>query len=204
MFILDGIFLYLESYFWVLSLFFLVRQSFFHLGLVVVVLALLFTGVFFLVKNTIDGLPGQKVYVTAVALYALSWILRGVLPGSSQFITLWLLLSITLCTSIFRLSLNKRFFDNARLAGAHDYILLKSYISQFCLALFFIVQAAIFLVAGGEVVTQLSFIYFLAAVITPAYLMYRSGMPCCRIISLPDVSAAAAPKIPEDHEVLTG
>jgi len=178
MFLIDGVFLYLESYFWLLSMFFIVRQNFFRLGVVVVVLALLFGVFFVLFKNTIDRLPGQKVYVAAVVLYSLSWFLRGTLTQDfSHLTTLWLLLVIALCTSLFRLSLNKRFFDNARLAGAHEYILVKSYISQFSLALIFVVLAGVFSLAAQEVVDQLSLCYYLAAVASPLYLFYRMKVP---------------------------
>ncbi len=176
-FIIDGVFLYLESYFWVLSLFFIVRESFLRLGLVVIMLAVVFGVLFLFIKNSIDSLPNQKVYVVAVALYALSWVLRGLLGENHCSLTmLWLLALITLCTSLFRLSFNKRFFDNARCASAHEYIFIKSYISQFLLALFFVIMAGM-LKIPGSVVGQLSGLYFIAAVASLVYLLYRTAPP---------------------------
>jgi MFS family permease len=174
-FVVDGMFLYLESYFWVISLFFIVRESFLRLGLVVIMLAVVFGVLFLVIKNSIDRLPGRKVYAAAVALYAFSWILRGFLGENPGPLTmLWMLALITLCTSLFRLSFNKRFFDNARGAAAHEYIFIKSYISQFCLALFFVIMAAV-LKIPGSVVGQLSWLYFFAAATSFLYLLYRTG-----------------------------
>jgi hypothetical protein len=174
-FVIDGVFLYLESYFWVISLFFIVRESFLRLGLVVIMLAVVFGVLFLVIKNSIDRLPHQMVYVVAVALYALSWLLRGFLGENHGSLTmLWLLALITLCTSVFRLSFNKRFFDNARHAAAHEYIFIKSYISQFFLAVFFVIMART-LSDSGSVVGQLSGLYSFAAVISFFYLLYRTA-----------------------------
>jgi len=183
-FIIDGVFLYLESYFWVISLFFLVRENFLRLGLLVIVLAVLFGLLFWLIKNSIDRLSGQKMYMAAVVLYGFSWALRGVLGEQHSPVTmLWLLTLITMCTSIFRLSFNKRFFDNARLTNDYQYIFTKSSLSQFCLALFFLVLAAYLrasAMSGGvlrpeSVVDRLSGIYYLAAAASLIYLLYRTG-----------------------------
>jgi MFS family permease len=174
-FVIDGVFLYLESYFWVISLFIIVRESFLRLSLVVIMLAVFFGVIFLFIKNSIDRLPGQKVYVAAVALYALSWGLRGFLGENLAPITmLWLLALIASCTSLFRLSFNKRFFDNARLTTAHEYIFMKSYISQFFLAVFFVVMAGVFSIPGS-VVGQLSGLYYLASITSFFYLIYRTG-----------------------------
>ncbi len=174
-FVVDGVFLYLESYFWVISLFFIVRESFLKLGLVVIILAMLFGCIFLFIKNRIDRLSGQKVYVTAVVLYSFSWVLRGFLGGNHASLTmLWLLALITLCTSLFRLSFNKRFFDNARLTLAHEYIFRKSYISQFFLAVFFAGLSAV-LCIPGSVVGQLSGLYYFAAMASFVYLLYRTS-----------------------------
>jgi len=78
-FAVDGIFLYLESYFWVISLFLIVRQSYWKLGLLVIFLMVLFGAIFVFIKNSIDRLSGNRMYTAAVFLYSLSWILRGML-----------------------------------------------------------------------------------------------------------------------------
>jgi MFS family permease len=176
-FVIDGVFLYLESYFWVISLFIIVRESFLRLGLIVIMLAVFFGVIFLFIKNSIDRLPGQKVYVAAVALYALSWGLRGFLGENHDPVTMLLLLAlITLCTSVFRLSFNKRFFDNAKLTTAHEYIFIKSYISQFSLAVCFLVMAGGFSIPGS-VAEQLSGVYYFAAIASFFYLIYRITCP---------------------------
>lgn len=53
-------------------------------------------------RNRIDRLPGQKVYVAAVALYAFSRGLRGALGGNRGSLAMLCVLAlITLCTSVF-------------------------------------------------------------------------------------------------------
>ena len=174
-FIIDGIFLYLESYFWVISLFLIVRESFIRLGLIVIILAVFFGLIFLFLKNSIDRLSGQKVYVVAVALYAFSWALRGDFgENHSSLAMLCMLALITLCTSVFRLSFNKRFFDNARRTAAYKYIFMKSYISQFFLAVFFVIMAGTFTLPGLAV-GQLSGLYSFTAIASLFYLLYRVG-----------------------------
>ena len=53
-FAIDGIFLYLESHFWTLSLFLLVNEDYTRLGLAVILLAAGFAVMFYLIKNRID------------------------------------------------------------------------------------------------------------------------------------------------------
>lgn len=173
-FIIDGVFLYLESYFWVISLFIIVRESFLKLSLVVIMLAVIFGVIFLFIKNSIDRLPRQKVYIAAVTLYAFSWWLRGFLNENLAPVNmLWLLTLIASCTSVFRLSFNKRFFDNAKLTIAHEYIFMKSYISQFFIGVFFVVMACGFSIPGS-VADQLSGLYHFAAITSFFYLVYRT------------------------------
>jgi hypothetical protein len=158
-----------------ITLFIIVRESFLRLSLVVIMLALFFGVIFLFIKNSIDRLPRQKVYVAAVTLYALSWGLRSFLNENLAPLTmLWLLALIASCTSVFRLSFNKRFFDNARLTAAHEYIFMKSYISQFFIAVFFVVMAYGFNIPGS-IVDQLSEVYYFAAITSFFYLIYRTG-----------------------------
>jgi MFS family permease len=173
-FAVDGIFLYLESYFWMISLFFIVRQSYWKLGVLVIFLMVLFGGIFVMIKNSIDRLPANKMYTAAVCLYSLSWVLRGVLSEKLNTVSLLLLLSvITFGTSIFRLVFNKRFFDIAKSTTGHEYIFIKSYFSQFFLAVFGLLG---FLILGsGDTVEQLSTVYMTAALIAFIYLFYIGG-----------------------------
>ncbi len=143
-FAIDGVFLYLESYFWLISLFLLVGESFVKLGLVVIVLALFLGGLFLLIKNRIDQLPVQKVYGVAVLLYALSWGMRGAISGNIPYsLQICLILAVAFCTSFFRLAFNKRFFDFAGLSTGYKYVFIKSYYSQFFLACVFFLLTVI-------------------------------------------------------------
>jgi len=151
------------------------HQSFWRLGILVIVLGLVFSLLFWLIKNRIDHLPRQKVYVIAVAGYALSWMLRLVVdepfPTSGLFL---LLVTITFATSFFRLAFNKRFFDLARHCGRHRYLLLKSYWSQAAIAVTFLAMALLAHATGLAQGTRLLDLgYLLAALCTPLYLLYR-------------------------------
>ncbi len=170
-FAIDGIFLYLESYFWMISLFLIVKQSFWKLGLLVIFLTIIFGIIFIIIKNSIDRWHTNMMYATAVCLYSLSWILRGVV--SLEIDRIWLLLIlaiITFCTSIFRLAFNKRFFDLANSAKGHEYIFIKSYFSQFFLAVFALI--GFFILYSKNAVDQLPGVYLTAAFISLIYLFY--------------------------------
>lgn len=173
-FAVDGVFLFLEAYFWVISMFTMVQESFWKLGMLVVVLAVLFSGLFFIIKRRIDRIAGQKIYVAAVLLYGCSWFLRGICNDELGLAILIVLLAcITFFTSFFRLAFNKRFFDLAKSTGKpYAYVLVKSYYSQFFLALFFGLLA--FLPAQGTFTTgSLPYIYCLAGISTVVYLFYK-------------------------------
>ena len=114
-FIVDGLFLYLESHFWTLTLFLVVREDYGRLGLAVVTLAVIFAILFYLIKNRIDRLEVERVYQAGVILYVASWILRFTLGADAHGASLWAaLITIAFCSSFFRLTFNKRFFDLAR------------------------------------------------------------------------------------------
>lgn len=173
-FAVDGIFLYLESYFWMISLFLIVRQSYWKLGVLVIFLMVLFGAIFVMIKNSIDWLPTNKMYVAAVCLYSLSWFLRGALSEKLNNVSLLLLLSvITFGTSIFRLVFNKRFFNIATSTTAHEYIFIKSYFSQFFLAVAALL--GFLMLRSGDVVEQLATVYMTAALVSFIYLFYICG-----------------------------
>ena len=173
-FAIDGIFLYLESHFWTLSLFLVVSQDFSRLGIAVVLLALGFALMFFLIKNRIDHLPIEKVYRAAVLLYGLSWLLRFTLSDESQGATLMIsLLVITFFSSFFRLAFNKRFFDVARQDGAWQYLLIKSYSSQWILGLFFIALGLTLFMLPADTQHILQTLYLGAAALSMVYLTYH-------------------------------
>ncbi len=173
-FMTDGIFLYLESHFWTLSLFLLVREDYSRLGVTVVVLALVFGVAFYLMKNRIDQLPVERVYRAAVWLYAASWLLRFTLnetsDGSSMLVAL---IVITFCSSFFRLAFNKRFFDVARKKGAVEYLLIKSYSSQSCLGVTFLSLGLLLVAIPTGDVPVLQYLYLPAAALSLVYLRYR-------------------------------
>lgn len=173
-FAIDGLFLYLESHFWTLSLFLIVREDYSRLGIVVVGLAVIFAVLFYLIKNRIDQLAVQKVYQAAVWLYAASWLLRFTLDDNSQGAGyLVALVSITFCSSFFRLAFNKRFFDVARKTGAVDYLLLKSYSSQAFLGVSYLLLGVTLAFAPVDHLHILQYAYLAAAALCLVYLQYR-------------------------------
>ncbi|NND90079.1 MAG: hypothetical protein HKN42_04385 [Granulosicoccus sp.] len=174
-FIVDGLFLYLESHFWTLTLFLVVRQDYSRLGVAVVLLALVFAALFYLIKNRIDQLPVERVYIAAVWLYASSWLLRFTLDSESSGASLWFaLILITFCSSFFRLAFNKRFFDVARQAGSVHYLLVKSYSSQAWLGFIFIPLAALLLFIPFPQDQFLQYLYLPAALLSAIYWRYSS------------------------------
>jgi hypothetical protein len=174
-FAIDGIFLYLESYFWVITLFLLVQESFSRLGLLVILLTVIFGFLFIFIKNKIDTIPVNTFYTTAVVLYSLSWILRaGISEVEQKVVLLVILAAITFCTSIFRLAFNKRFFDIAQCSSPKKYVFLKSYFSQGFIVLFALIPLTLSFTMESTV-RQLSFIYLGAALLSVIYLLYRSN-----------------------------
>jgi hypothetical protein len=166
-FFVDGIFLYLESYFWLLSLYLIAQQDVMTLSFIVVSLSILLAFLFFIIKNKIDAAPVQKVFQLALIGYALSWLLRSQLDIESNMVYPFIL-AIAFLTSFFRLSFNKRFFEYAHQQNTMSYLLLKSYLSQFSILIFFIIFGLYSLFAD-LVVTNLSIMYAIAA---PFALLY--------------------------------
>ncbi|MFK7993467.1 MAG: hypothetical protein AB8B87_04970 [Granulosicoccus sp.] len=174
-FAVDGIFLYLESHFWTLSLFLVVNRDFTKLGVVVVLLAIGFALVFFAIKNTIDNLDIDRVYRVAVIVYAISWLLRFTLTEASEGASLLVtLLVVTFFSSFFRLAFNKRFFDVARREGAVQYLLVKSYSSQWILGFFFIALGAVLFILPTHTQFTMQLIYLAATGLSLVYLAYKS------------------------------
>ena len=172
MFVVDGVFLFAESFFWLISLFLLAHQSFSLLGIMVLSFAVIFGVVFYLLKNTIDKLDKNRVFYLAVILYALSWAMRALIEQSMTLEIVYVfLVLITFCTAFFRLAMNKRFYDLAKLTLRHDYLVLKSYYSQFFIAVFFAILALILTVVAdsGQLLKP---IYWGLAVLAFSYLVY--------------------------------
>lgn len=172
-FFLDGPFLFFESFFWVISLFLLSNQSYSNLWIITVVLAISFAIIFMLIRQFIDSLDVKKVYYISTILYAASWILRGYVPEISNMISLGVIVFIiAFCTSFFRLSFNKQFFDLAKNVKNNRYIVIKSYYSQLAIFITFWVLAIIFSWVENEV-AGLSWLYYSLWVISLLYLLYK-------------------------------
>lgn len=173
-FIADGFFLFLESHYWTLSLFMLADENFAKLGFIVVILAIVFGVLFFLIKNTIDAFAVSIVFRASVFLYAISWVARGFVTDSlSTQALLILLLIVTFCSSFFRLAFNKRFFDIAQSTSGVGYLLIKSYLSQFYLGLGFIATAILLMTMNTTTLKAVIPLYWIAAVFSFVYLSYR-------------------------------
>jgi len=172
-FAFDGLFLYLESYFWVISLFLMVGESFVKLGGLVIVLAVVLGLVFFLIKDRIDQLNKQVVYRLGVGLYMCSWLLRAFFDASTARGTqIVMLLVIAFCTSFFRLTFNKRFFDLAKSNGGNHYLFVKSHYSQ----IFLVVGFTLLGYGLGVFSDNLTFLrntYLGASFFSIFYLLYR-------------------------------
>ena len=171
-FIVDGLFLFLESYFWTLSLYFLNQENLMQLGGVVVGLTIAMAVLFWLIKNTIDRTAGVTLFKVAAALYAFSWALRALVnPEYSQFVQLPMILLVAFLTSLFRLSFNKLFFDRSEQTETYSYLLAKSYYSQLGVVLFF--GFLVFWLQGAkEPLTALNSVYWCAALLAPCFLLF--------------------------------
>ncbi|NQZ30524.1 MAG: hypothetical protein HRU06_04575 [Oceanospirillaceae bacterium] len=172
-FALDGFFLFIESFFWLLSLFLILKQSFMQLGLMIIAITVTLAVVFLLLKSKIDKLPEQLIYVISVVGYGLSWVLRSQLDESTalhyQFI---FLCTIAFLTALFRLAFNKRFYDIALHYPKTPYILMKSYYSQMALVVFFGLLGWVF--TSQQTLESLNLGYWLAALLTPLYFIYKT------------------------------
>ena len=172
-FVIDGLFLFLESHFWTLSLFWVTDQNFTQLGLTIIVLGALFGLAFFVAKNTIDRIPGNSVFTIAVLLYALSWFLR--VPIGPALSTEWLYLLIILISffsSFFRLTFNKRFYDVAAVAGDQQYLVIKSYVTQLAVFVCFLAIAVASVVIDDDA-RVLQLVYLVAGFGALVYGYYR-------------------------------
>ncbi len=171
-FLLDGLYLFLESFFWLITLFMLAHESFWRLGVMVIILSVVFFVIFVIIKNTIDHIATHTMYKIATLLYALSWGIRGFVTDELTLEWLFIMLvAITFCTSFFRLAFNKRFYDLAKLTTAHHYLIKKSYYSQLFIAVIYLLIGLAFSTADNAF-EQLQWLYWLCAPLALAYLCY--------------------------------
>ncbi len=173
-FLVDGIFLFLESHFWLLSLFFIANENFTRLSLLVIGLGLVFSILFWGTKKIIDHVTGNRLYQFTVLGYALSWVLRAALPNMPNSVFIMNLVLITFLTSLFRLTFNKRFFDHALHSNPHHYLVCKSYLSQAMLMVFFMLVGMAVLRWGGNPLTSLTLVYVVAVPLTATYWFYKA------------------------------
>jgi hypothetical protein len=171
-FMVDGLFLFLESYFWVLTLYMLTKESLLKLGLLIVALSVLLGLIFFVVKKVIDRTNAQRIFIISIIGYAASWFLRGELDLQNDDIVLYGgMLLIAFLSSFFRLAFNKRFYDIASANKPIYYIVSKSYYSQFMIIVFFSL-IALLLPMSKEPLNQLQILYDLAIPLVFVYFLY--------------------------------
>lgn len=171
-FTIDGVFLFCESYFWVLTLFFITDNNVMDLGLLVVGLTITLSIIFWGIKNTIDKLNQGYVFYSATLLYALSWVIRGSINShTDSYILLVSIIIIAFLTTFFRLSFNKQFFDDANSQQPLAFIIMKSYLSQRGLIVFFALLS-LSLLMMGESDNSLALLYWCLAPIAVLYGMY--------------------------------
>ena len=171
-FLIDGFFLFAESFFWLITLFLIAHESFMTLGIMVLGLAAVFGVLFFMLKNIIDKLGRKRLYIFSVYLYVASWAFRALISDELSLEVLYLfLVLITFSTTFFRLTMNKRFYDLAKLTCSHDYLVLKSYFTQFgIMVIFGVLGFAMFQTENSA--DLLVPIYWSCAVLSLIYLIY--------------------------------
>ena len=171
-FMVDGLFLFLESYFWVLTIYMLTKESLTTLGLVIVVLSILLAVIFFVLKKIIDNSNAQRLFFVSIGGYALSWFLRAEIAfHDDQAVLYGGMLLIAFLSSFFRLAFNKRFYDVASVERPTYYILCKSYYSQLMIVIFFSL-IALFVPVTENPLNQLSMLYYLATPLVFVYFSY--------------------------------
>jgi len=173
MFWVDGIFLYLESHFWLLSLYFIADENYTMLSLIVIVLGVSFSLIFFLLKRTIDKQTSAYIYQVTLYGYILSWVLRALLPQMSQSIMVVSLIAIAFLTALFRLTFNKRFFDHALISDKHQYIVAKGYLSQIGLAVWYLLAGCALLLWEQSAANQLCALYLAVLPLMIVYWKYQ-------------------------------
>jgi hypothetical protein len=185
----DGLFLFAESYLWVITLYFISGQDLSMLGVLVVSLSVLLAILFYIIKNRLDHLNPQQVYFIAVFGYSLSWSLRGLIDADGGDLWIYpMIVVIGFFTAFFRLAFNKRFFDLSKQKKTHDYIVLKSYYSQYGVCVFYGLMGIAVLILSESVstpllsslkdpVTILQWCYWVLTPTALIYLLYRTTGP---------------------------
>jgi len=169
-FLVDGPFLYLESYLWVLSIFHLTNSDTSQFSLTVIALSLALGLIFYFIKNTIDKQPQYRLYQVATLLYLGGWLVRGwISPDWSGFAIGLGLLSVAFATALFRLYFNKRFYDKAKQQANYQYLVSKSLYSQLGIVLFF----AGLTVMSNVTTFNLNHVYWGVVPLIAIYMLYQ-------------------------------
>lgn len=169
-FLVDGPFLYLESYLWVVSIFHLTNSNTSQFSLTVIALSLALAVIFYGIKNSIDKQPQHRLYQVATLLYLGGWLLRGWISADWSGFAIGLgLLSVAFATALFRLYFNKRFYDRAKQQANYHYLVSKSLYSQLGIVVFF---TGLTLLAN-RVTFSLSQVYWAVLPLTVIYVLYQ-------------------------------
>lgn len=172
-FFLDWPFLFFESFFWVISLFYITNESYTQLWYLTIFLALSFSLSFYFIKNKIDKISTKKIYKIWVLLYSISWILRWYITEIDNTTLVYILiLIIAFFTSFFRLTFNKEFFHITKISLWESYILFKSYYSQFSIFITFWILSILYYFLWDEYLS-INIIYQILAIISLIYLKYK-------------------------------
>lgn len=174
-FLVDGPFLYLESYLWVVSIFHLTNSNTSQFSLTVIGLSLALAVIFYFIKNSIDRQSQYRLYQLATLLYLGGWLMRGWVSADwSGFAIGLALLSIAFATALFRLYFNKRFYDKAKQQANYHYLVSKSLYSQLGIVIFF---AGLTLTLNLTTIT-LSQIYWAVLPLVAIYTFYQQASVC--------------------------
>ena len=169
-FLVDGPFLYLESYLWVVSIFHLTNSNTSQFSLTVIALSLALAFIFYFIKNTIDKQPQYRLYQVATLLYFGSWLMRGWISADWSGFAIGLgLLSIAFATALFRLYFNKRFYDKAKQQANYHYLVSKSLYSQLGIVVFF----SGFTALSNILTFSLSQVYWAVLPLIAVYILYQ-------------------------------
>lgn len=169
-FLVDGPFLYLESYLWVVSIYHLTNSDTSQFSLTVIALSLALAVIFYFIKNTIDKQPQYRLYQVATLLYLGGWLLRGWISADWNGFAIGLgLLSIAFATALFRLYFNKRFYDKAKQQANYHYLISKSLYSQLGIVLFFAALSAL----SNLVTFNINQVYWAVIPLIAVYVLYQ-------------------------------
>jgi len=171
-FLVDGPFLYLESYLWVLSIYHLTNSDTSQFSLTVIALSLALGLIFYFIKNTIDKQPQYRLYQVATLLYFCGWLVRGwISPDWSSFTIGLGLLSVAFATALFRLYFNKRFYDKAKQQANYQYLVSKSLYSQLGIVMFFTGLT----VMSNVTTVSLNYVYWGVLPLIAIYMLYQQS-----------------------------